>query len=76
MSLPALAITERYRAMTSLPKRVLYASIGLMAVVILASLIDIVSGFTFAKHWGMDIVFLIAAGVVMYLAFDALKEQK
>ena len=76
MILPALAITERYRAMTSLPKRVLYASIGLMGIVILASLIDVLTGWTFAKHWGMDIVFMIAAGVVIYLGFDALREQK
>jgi peptidoglycan/LPS O-acetylase OafA/YrhL len=71
-----LVITERYRTMTSLPKRVLFASIGLMAIVILASILDIATGWTFAAHWGMDIVFLITAAIVIYLGIDALREQK
>jgi hypothetical protein len=76
MSRPAIAISQRYRAMTSLPKRVLYASIGLMALVILAAVIDMATGWTFASHWGMDITFMIAAGVVIYLGIEALREQK
>jgi general stress protein CsbA len=75
MSRP-LAITERYHTMTSLPKRVLYASIGLMAIVILASILDIATGWTFAQHWGMDVVFLIAGAIVIYLGIEALREQK
>ncbi len=76
MNRPAFAIREIYPAMSSLPKRVLYASMGLAGIVAAACVLDFVGGWTFAQHYGMDIMLLIGSGIVIYLAFDALAEQK
>ncbi|HEV8068615.1 MAG TPA: hypothetical protein VGP76_12830 [Planctomycetaceae bacterium] len=76
MNRPALAFREIYPSMSSLPKRVLYASMGLAGVVAAACVLDLVGGWTFAHHWGMDVMLLIGAGIVIYLAIDALAEQK
>ncbi|HEV7999580.1 MAG TPA: hypothetical protein VGP63_06860 [Planctomycetaceae bacterium] len=76
MNRPAFAFREIYPAMTSLPKRVLYASMGLAGIVAAACILDFVGGWTFAYHWGMDTVLLIAAGIVIYLGIEALAEQK
>jgi hypothetical protein len=68
--------------MTSWPKRILYASIGLAGLVALASVIDFVTGgmvFNGTRStsgYVMDVMFLIGAGIVIYLAIDALGEQK
>jgi hypothetical protein len=80
MSPLTFASREQIRTMTSLPKRVLYASIGLAGLVILATLADIATGAVFgmdgARMWTMDVIFLICGGIVIYLAIDALAEQK
>jgi hypothetical protein len=67
--------------MSSLPKRVLYASIGLTGLVAAAAVIDFLTGgMVFASHsmsgYLMDVFFLIGSGIVIYLAIDALAEQK
>jgi hypothetical protein len=67
--------------MTSWPKRFLYGSIGLTGLVALAAVIDFVTGgMIFASHsmsgYVMDVMFLVGAGIVIYLAIDALGEQK
>jgi hypothetical protein len=68
--------------MTSWPKRILYASIGLTGLVAVAAVIDFVTGgMVFnASHstsgYVMDVMFFIGAGIVIYLAIDALAEQK
>ncbi len=67
--------------MNSLPKRVLYASIGVMGLVALAAAADFLTGgWIFASQsmsgYVMDFMFLAGAGVVIYLAIDALAEQK
>jgi hypothetical protein len=63
------------------PKRVLYASIGLTGLVAAAAAIDFLTGgMIFASHsmsgYVMDFMFILGAGVVIYLAIDALAEQK
>lgn len=62
--------------MTSLPKRILYGSIGIVGLVAVASVADIVTEFPFGRYIVMDVIFLVAAGIVIYLAIDALAEQK
>jgi hypothetical protein len=68
--------------MTSWPKRILYGSIGLTGLVAVAAVIDFVTGGMIfnASHttsgYVMDVMFLIGAGIVIYLAIDALAEQK
>jgi hypothetical protein len=76
MNRHAFVFREMYPAMSSLPKRVLYASMGLAGVVAVACVLDFVGGWTFAQHYGMDVMLLIGAGIVIYLAIDALAEQK
>jgi hypothetical protein len=67
--------------MNSVPKRVLYASIGLMGLVATAALIDFLTGgWVFASQsmsgYVMDFLFMAGAGIGIYLAIDALAEQK
>jgi len=67
--------------MNSLPKSVLRASIGVMGLVAVAAAIDFLTGgWVFASNsmsgYVMDFLFLAGAGVVIYLAIDALAEQK
>jgi uncharacterized membrane protein len=78
MNRPAFASRETFPAMSSLPKRVLYAAMGLAGIVAVACVLDFVTpgGWTFAQHYGMDVMLLIGAGIVIYLAIDALAEQK
>jgi len=78
MNQPAFALREIYPAMSSLPKRVLYASMALAGIVAGACILDFVTpgGWTFAQHYVMDVMLLIGSGIVIYLAIDALAEQK
>jgi hypothetical protein len=76
MTQPASAFREIFPSMTSLPKRVLYASMGLAGVVAAACVLDFVGGWIFERHWGLDIVLLIGSGIVIYLGIEALAEQK
>jgi hypothetical protein len=59
----------------------LYGSIGVTGLVAVAAVIDFATGgMIFASHttsgYVMDVMFLIGAGIVIYLAIDALAEQK
>ena len=74
----AFAYREIHPAMSSLPKRVLYAAIGIAGIVAGACVLDFVTpgGWTFAQHYLMDVMLLVGAGLVIYLALDALAEQK
>jgi hypothetical protein len=76
MTQPATGFREILPSMTSLPKRVLYASMGLAGVVAAACVLDFVGGWTFEGHWGLDICLLLGAGIVIYLGIEALAEQK
>lgn len=67
--------------MNSLPKRLLYASIGATGLVAAAAVVDFLTGgWVFASHsaagYVMDVMFIAGAGIVIYLALDALAEQK
>jgi hypothetical protein len=59
-----------------MPKRILYASIGLMAIVAAVTIADIAGGWIFSRNIMMDVFFLVSAGIVIYLSLDALKDQK
>jgi hypothetical protein len=66
--------------MSSLPKRILYLSMGLAGVVAVACVADLVMpptvNFVFGRSMVLDVIFLVAAGLVIYLSVDALREQK
>lgn len=63
-------------AMTELPKRVVIASMIVALVVAVAAILDLVMGLPFGgKHTMiMDIMFLICAGIVGYLAWDSYRD--
>ena len=56
-------------------KNMIFASFGVAGLVALACLLDMVTGIPFARQMTFDIIFLLAAGVVGYLAWDAYKDM-
>ena len=55
-------------------KKVVIASMGISGLVVLASIIDMAADFPFSGQMMMDIMFLIAGGLVIYLGYDAIKD--
>ncbi|SFH72835.1 hypothetical protein [Planctomicrobium piriforme] len=63
--------------MQDLPKRVVIASIAVAALVAVASLSDLFVGIPFSgsEHTRMmDILFIVASGIVIYLGLNAYKD--
>jgi hypothetical protein len=58
----------------------IYGSIAASGLVALAAIADLVTGIPFGFGSGqtmiMDILFLISAGIVIYLGWDALKDLR
>jgi hypothetical protein len=63
--------------MTELPKRDVIASMVVAAIVAVMALLDLVMKIPFGgKHtMVMDILFIICAGIVGYLAWDSYKDM-
>lgn len=57
-------------------KNVVIGSLGISGLVAFAALVDMITAIPFGKIILMDITFLIAAGIVGYMAYDTLKELK
>jgi len=55
-------------------KNMIFASFGVSGLVAAASLLDMATGIPFARQMVFDILFLLAAAVVAYLAWDAYKD--
>jgi hypothetical protein len=53
-----------------------FGSMGVAGLLALLFLLDVVSGIPFGGTVVVDIVGLLAAGVVLYLAYDALKDVR
>ncbi|MGH7200245.1 MAG: hypothetical protein ACREJB_06545 [Planctomycetaceae bacterium] len=62
--------------MADVSKKVIYGSMGVAGLVILVCLLDLVLGMPFAGMMVMDIMFLIGAGIVLYLGWDALQDLR
>ena len=60
--------------MTDTSKKLVLGSIGVAGVVSLVAILDLVLGIPFSGQMVMDILFLIAAGLVIYLGIETLKE--
>jgi hypothetical protein len=56
-------------------KNMIFGSFGVAGLVALGCLLDMVTGIPFARQMTFDILFLLAAGVVAYLAWDAYKDM-
>ena len=60
---------------SNLPKNMIFASFGAAGLVSLLAIIDIATKFPFAGSLVMDILFLLSAAIVGYLAWDAYKDM-
>lgn len=55
-------------------KRLLYVAMGVAGVMALLSLLDLVLGAPFGGHLELDIPFLIASGIILYMSWDTYRE--
>lgn len=63
--------------MSDLAKKVVLASMVVAGIVLIAAVLDLISGFPFAgQSMALDIVFILTAAIVGYLGYDALSEAK
>ena len=59
--------------MSSFAQNIVYASLGIAGLIALACLADLVVGAPFGGQSTFDILFLIAAGITVYLGIDCLR---
>ncbi|MEX0703242.1 MAG: hypothetical protein WD069_14205 [Planctomycetales bacterium] len=62
--------------MAKASKQMILGSMVAAALVAVAAIVDLVAGFPFARSIVFDAVFLIAAGLVLYLGWDAYQDVK
>lgn len=62
-------------AASSLPKNLVMGSFAVAGLVAAAAVLDMILGFPFAGQMTFDILFLVAAAIVGYLAYDAYKDM-
>lgn len=62
--------------MTNVAKQMLIGSIAVTGIVAALAVMDIVTGSPFSGQMGLDIMFLISAGLIGYMCFDTYKESK
>lgn len=66
--------------MSDTARKMIYGSIAAAAAVAVAAITDLVIGIPFGFGSGqtmvMDILFLVSAGIVIYLGLDALKDLR
>lgn len=55
-------------------KQMIFGAFGVAGVVAVLALLDLVAGFPFAGAMVLDVLFLLSAAVVGYLAYDALRD--
>jgi hypothetical protein len=61
--------------MTNVSKKVILASMGAAGLVALLTITDLALEFPFGRQVGLDIMFLLSAGMVIYLAYDSYREM-
>ncbi|VAX38958.1 hypothetical protein MNBD_PLANCTO02-1471 [hydrothermal vent metagenome] len=61
---------------SSTSKKMIYGSWGVAGVVAIASLIDIFAGLPFGGQMMMDIFFMLGAGLIGYLGYDAYNDLR
>jgi hypothetical protein len=60
---------------SNLPKNLVFGSFGAAGLVAVLAILDIVTTFPFAGSMTMDILFILSAAIVGYLAWDAYKDM-
>ena len=61
---------------SDLGRKIVIASGVVACIVLIAAILDIVSGFPFAGKMFLDIVFIISALIIGYMCYDTLAETK
>ena len=56
-------------------KKVIFASMGISALVAVVCIVDLVMGIPFSGQSTMDIMFIISAALIGYMGWDTLKEM-
>lgn len=59
----------------NLPKNMVFFSFGAAGLVAFLAILDMAIAIPFAKSMTMDILFLLSAAIVGYLAWDAFKDM-
>lgn len=62
--------------MTDAPKKMIMGSMAASGLVAVLALVDIIIGIPFRGSTMMDIMFLISAGLVLFLCWDAWKDLR
>ena len=62
--------------MSSSSKKVIIGSMAASGVVALLSILDLALGFPFKRSIVMDVMFLLSAAAVIYMAYDAYQDLK
>ena len=57
-------------------RNVVFGSMGVAGLMALASILDMVLGIPFQGQMVLDIMFILAAGIVIYMGIDCLKDQR
>ncbi|MHC4877326.1 MAG: hypothetical protein ACYTGL_12595 [Planctomycetota bacterium] len=60
--------------MTPGVKKMLFGSMAVAGIVAILAIVDLVAGFPFAGQMVFDIMFLVSALLVAYMAFDTYRE--
>jgi hypothetical protein len=60
---------------SNLSKNMVFASFGVAGFVALLAVLDVILAFPFAGSMTMDILFILSAAIVGYLAWDAYKDM-
>ncbi len=60
--------------MNSTAKKMIIGSMAASGIVALAAILDIITKFPFTRLIMMDVMFLIGAGIVLYMGYDAYKD--
>ncbi len=55
-------------------KKVVIGSMAVSGLVVLAAIIDMAAGFPFSGQTMMDIMFVVAGGLVIYMGYDAIND--
>lgn len=55
-------------------KNVVLAATGIAGLVALASILDLAISIPFGRQILMDVMFIISAGIVMYMGWDSYKD--
>ncbi len=61
--------------MSNLLKRLVLGSMVVAGLVAVAAIVDMVLGVPFSRRIVMDVLFLISAGFVLYMAYDTYQEM-